>query len=133
MRCCDFSRLTLAAFAGLPRSALALGFAALGRGRLGGLETNYHEGSSRLTDRCREQPTLAVQRLTTSSAQHAVDLTGSACRRSPGTFTMRFARVVLGEDQGILREGLRALIDRDPDAAMSGEADAVADGAGVLP
>ena len=52
MRCCDFSRLTLAAFAGLPRSAPALGFAPLGRGRLGGLETNYHERSSRLTVWC---------------------------------------------------------------------------------
>jgi hypothetical protein len=62
MRCCDFSRLILAAFAGLPRTALALGFAPLGRGRWGGLETNYHEGSSRLTVLLqKEQPALAVQ------------------------------------------------------------------------
>ena len=40
---------------------------------------------------------------------------------------------MLGKGQGILREGLRALIDREPDAAVIGEAGAVADGVRVLP
>jgi DNA-binding NarL/FixJ family response regulator len=48
-------------------------------------------------------------------------------------FTVSSARIVLGEDQGILREGLGALIEREPDAAVSGEAGAVTDGVGVLP
>jgi hypothetical protein len=46
-------------------------------------------------------------------------------------FTVSSARIVLGEDQGILREGLGALIEREADAAVSGEAGA--DGVGVLP
>jgi len=48
-------------------------------------------------------------------------------------FTVSSARIVLGEDQGIVREGLHALIDREPEAAMSGEAGAVVECAGILP
>jgi hypothetical protein len=47
-------------------------------------------------------------------------------------FTVSSARILLGEDQGILGEGLPALSDREPDAAASGEAGAVTDGVGVL-
>jgi two-component system response regulator DevR len=37
-------------------------------------------------------------------------------------FTMRFARIVLVEDHAILREGLRALIELEPDLRVVGDA-----------
>jgi DNA-binding NarL/FixJ family response regulator len=45
---------------------------------------------------------------------------------------MRFASIVLVEDHAILREGLRALIDREPDLRVVGEASTGADGVRVV-
>jgi DNA-binding NarL/FixJ family response regulator len=48
-------------------------------------------------------------------------------------FTMRFAGIVFVEDQAILREGLRALIELQPDLRVVGQASTGADVEGVLP
>jgi DNA-binding NarL/FixJ family response regulator len=47
-------------------------------------------------------------------------------------FAMRFASIVLVEDQAILREGLRALIELEPDLRVVGEASTGADGVRVV-
>jgi DNA-binding NarL/FixJ family response regulator len=47
-------------------------------------------------------------------------------------FAMGFARIVLVEDQAILREGLRALIELEPDLRVVGEASTGADGVRVV-
>ena len=46
----------------------------------------------------------------------------------PVMFTMRFASIVLVEDHAILREGLRALLELEPDLRVVGEASTGADG-----
>ena len=47
-------------------------------------------------------------------------------------FTMRFASIVLVEDHAILREGLRALLELEPDLRVVGEASTGADGVRVV-
>jgi DNA-binding NarL/FixJ family response regulator len=47
-------------------------------------------------------------------------------------FTMRFASIVLVEDHEILREGLRALIELEPDLRVVGEASTGADSVRVV-
>ena len=59
-------------------------------------------------------------------------LEGSACRPLPVMFTMRFASIVLVEDHAILREGLRALLELEPDLRVVGEASTGADGVRVV-
>jgi DNA-binding NarL/FixJ family response regulator len=46
--------------------------------------------------------------------------------------TMRFASIVLVEDHAILREGLRALLELEPDLRVVGEASTGADGVRVV-
>jgi hypothetical protein len=91
MRYCAFGRRVAAAFTGLPRGALALGCAALGRRCLGGSRRFAYDGSSRLTVLLeREQPASAVHSSPRVRFQHAVDLTGCACRPSPGDVHSEF-------------------------------------------
>ena len=47
-------------------------------------------------------------------------------------FTIRFASIVLVEDHAILREGLRALLELEPDLKVVGEASTGADGVRVV-
>ena len=57
---------------------------------------------------------------------------GSARGRLPLIFTMRFASIVLIEDHAILREGLRTLLELEPDLKVVGEASSGADGVRVV-
>jgi hypothetical protein len=90
MRCCDFGRLAVAAFAGLPRNALVLGCAALGRAAWEARDEFTHVGAP--VSRSVAQGATRVSHASCSSEDHAMLCAGLS------------ARIVRKPDPGAIRE-----------------------------